>query len=55
VVSVVSEPSLDSFKALSQNTAIPYQTLIDLHLWACAATHKQLRLAWAVPKGPTSA
>ena len=47
--------TLDYFKAMSQDMAIPYQTLINLYLRECAATQKQLRLAWAKPKGPKSA
>jgi uncharacterized protein (DUF4415 family) len=51
----LDEPTLDYFKNLSQETAIPYQTLINLYLRECAATHKHLRLAWKLPKGPKSA
>jgi uncharacterized protein (DUF4415 family) len=48
----LDEPTLAYFKALSQETAIPYQTLINLYLRECAATNKHLRLAWK-PGGPT--
>ena len=34
------------FKALSEETGIRYQTLINLYLRDCAATHKKLALAW---------
>jgi uncharacterized protein (DUF4415 family) len=51
----LDEPTLNYFKALSQDMAIPYQTLINLYLRECAATHKQLRLAWEAPRPPKSA
>ena len=34
------------FKGLSQESGIPYQTLINLYLRDCAATQKRLSLAW---------
>ena len=34
------------FKELSQETGIPYQTLINLYLRDCAVTRKRLSLAW---------
>jgi uncharacterized protein (DUF4415 family) len=34
------------FKALSEETGIRYQTLINLYLRDCAATHKKLAVAW---------
>ena len=34
------------FKGLSQESGIPYQTLINLYLRECAATQKRLSLAW---------
>ena len=51
----LDEPTLTYFKSLSQETAIPYQTLINLYLRECAANHKHLRLAWETPKTPKSA
>jgi uncharacterized protein (DUF4415 family) len=51
----LDEPTLGYFKSLSQEMAIPYQTLINLYLRECAASHKHLRLAWEPPKGPKSA
>ena len=51
----LDEPTLTYFKALSQEMAIPYQTLINLYLRECAASQKQLRLAWERPKPPKSA
>ncbi len=34
------------FKALAEETGIPYQTLINLYLRDCAASGKRLRLSW---------
>lgn len=51
----LDEPTLDYFKNLSLEMAIPYQTLSNLYLRECAATHKQLRLAGEMPKGSKSA
>ena len=34
------------FKALSEETGIRYQTLINLYLRDCAATQKKLPVAW---------
>ena len=34
------------FKELSGETGIPYQTLINLYLRECAATHKKLTMKW---------
>ena len=51
----IDEPTLGYFKSLSQEMAIPYQTLINLYLRECAASHKHLRLAWEEPKNPKSA
>lgn len=38
--------ALDYFKQLSDDTGIPYQTLINLYLRDCAASKKQLSLQW---------
>lgn len=35
------------FKALSQENAIPYQTLINLYLRDCAEKHKKLKVQWS--------
>jgi uncharacterized protein (DUF4415 family) len=37
---------IDYFKALSQETGIPYQTLINLYLRECAQTGKKPALSW---------
>ena len=38
------------FKALAEETAIPYQTLINLYLRDCAATGRKLNLHWRPAK-----
>lgn len=46
----LDEKTLHYFKALADESAIPYQTLINLYLRDCAASNKQLRLDWRPPK-----
>ena len=38
--------SIVYFKGLSEETGIPYQSLINLYLKECAASKKRLNLAW---------
>jgi len=38
------------FKSLSEESAIPYQSLINLYLRDCAIKHKKLNLAWLSTK-----
>ena len=38
---------IDYFKALAQETGIPYQNLINLYLKECAHLHKKLTIKWA--------
>ncbi len=42
----LDERTIKYFKLLSQESGIPYQTLINLYLRDCAATQKRLSLAW---------
>lgn len=42
----LDEGTISYFKSLSEETAIPYQSLINLYLRECAASKKHLRLAW---------
>lgn len=42
----LDEASINYFKALSEEVGIPYQSLINLYLRDCAATHRKLDLAW---------
>lgn len=41
------EESIDYFKSISQDAGIPYQSLINLYLRYCAATHRKLNLNWS--------
>jgi uncharacterized protein (DUF4415 family) len=38
------------FKALSTETGIPYQNLINLYLRDCANSHRKVDLGWHTPK-----
>lgn len=38
--------TIDYFKSQSENTGIPYQTLINLYLSDCALNNKHLQLSW---------
>lgn len=38
--------TIDYFKELSEDTGIPYQTLINLYLRECAQTGKRLSMKW---------
>jgi len=42
----LDEITIDYFKALSEESGIPYQTLINLYLRECAASEKRLSLNW---------
>ena len=39
--------TIDYFKDLSKDSAIPYQTLINLYLRDCAKKHKKLDIRWS--------
>jgi uncharacterized protein (DUF4415 family) len=43
----LDEDSIAYFKAISEEVGIPYQSLINLYLRDCAATHRKLNLNWA--------
>jgi uncharacterized protein (DUF4415 family) len=43
------------FKNLSQETGIPYQTLINLYLRECASARKRLSIAWRTSAEPGAA
>lgn len=38
--------TVEYFKALAEESDIPYQTLINLYLRDCAANHRRLDLRW---------
>ena len=42
----LDKDSLEYFKSLSEESGIPYQTLINLYLRDCAANHRKLDLKW---------
>ncbi|MCA0244040.1 MAG: BrnA antitoxin family protein [Proteobacteria bacterium] len=42
----LDEGSISYFKAMAEETGIPYQSLINLYLKDCAATQKKLNLSW---------
>jgi predicted DNA binding CopG/RHH family protein len=42
----LDQESIVYFKAMSEETGIPYQSLINLYLKECAASKKRLNLAW---------
>lgn len=39
--------SVEYFKSLTDETGIPYQTLINLYLRDCAVNKRKLRMQWA--------
>lgn len=51
----LDESTVTYFKALAEETAIPYQTLINLYLRECAASGKKLRLDWRPPRAAGAA
>jgi predicted DNA binding CopG/RHH family protein len=42
----LDEPTINYFRALASEMEIPYQTLINLYLRDCAATHRKPALSW---------
>jgi uncharacterized protein (DUF4415 family) len=42
----LDQQTIQYFKGLSQESGIPYQTLINLYLRECATTQKRLSMAW---------
>jgi predicted DNA binding CopG/RHH family protein len=42
----LDEESITYFKSISEDVGIPYQTLINLYLHDCAASHRKLKLDW---------
>lgn len=43
----LDESTIDYFRSLSEESGIPYQSLINLYLRECAAENKKLHLKWA--------
>ena len=42
----VDEDTIQYFKSISTELGIPYQSLINLYLRDCAASHRTLNLDW---------
>lgn len=42
----LDEESITYFKTISEGVGIPYQSLINLYLRDCAASHRKLNLNW---------
>ncbi len=42
----LDEESITYFKSISEDVGIPYQSLINLYLRDCAASHRKLDLSW---------
>lgn len=42
----LDEDSVTYFKSVSNDVGIPYQSLINLYLRDCAASHRKLNLNW---------
>lgn len=43
----LDEESIGYFKSISEDAGIPYQSLINLYLRDCAASHRKLNLNWS--------
>ncbi len=43
----LDEDTISYFKHMADEKGIPYQSLINLYLRDCAATHRELQLKWA--------
>lgn len=46
----LDESTIGYFKALADETALPYQSLINLYLRDCAASGRRLSMAWRAPR-----
>ena len=42
----LDEECISYFKAISEEVGVPYQSLINLYLRDCAASHRKLNLNW---------
>lgn len=43
----INADTVEYFKALSRQTGVPYQTLINLYLTDCAEHKRELKVAWS--------
>lgn len=46
----LDESTVEYFKALAEETELPYQSLINLYLRDCAASGRRLSLSWRPPR-----
>ena len=42
----LSEDVIDYFKKMSEESGIPYQSLINLYLRDCVAQHREVDISW---------
>ena len=42
----LSEDVIDYFKKMSEETGVPYQSLINLYLKDCVAQHRKIDISW---------
>ena len=42
----LDQDSITYFKTISEDVGVPYQSLINLYLRDCAASHRKLNLSW---------
>ncbi len=42
----IDDSTIEYFKAQSEKTGLPYQTLINLYLADCADNHRTLQMSW---------
>jgi uncharacterized protein (DUF4415 family) len=45
----IGEDVIDYFKNMSEETSIPYQSLINLYLRDCVAQQREIDLSWHKP------
>jgi uncharacterized protein (DUF4415 family) len=46
----LGEDVIEYFKEMSEETGIPYQSLINLYLRDCVAQHREIDLSWQTKK-----
>jgi hypothetical protein len=45
----LSEDVIAYFKLMADEQAVPYQSLINLYLRDCVASHRKIDIAWQTP------
>ena len=50
----LDEESIDYFKSISDDTGVPYQSLINFYLRDCAASRRKLSLVWKKTVTPSA-